>query len=165
MLLKYITTKLLLLVIIPIIFLHPQSFVGAGFGGSDFHISDEHASPMFFRSIGIAPVVQFIYVGENGIHNFEASYYNNNLLSFNSNFNTASWRGKIKYSYTHLVAKPEVLGKVVNLYVGGSISTFYCRQNYYYLYIPENASAIADVSWIWNHSLDLSLNGIYNIAE
>jgi hypothetical protein len=161
---KTMFSKLLLLVIIPV-FLWPQNFAGADFGGTDFHISDAHASPLFFRSIGITPTVQFIHMGENGIHNFEASYYNNDLSSLASNFTTASWRAAVKYSYMTLVAAPGFMGKALNLYIGGSAGTFYCKQDYYYYYIPEKANAIADVSWIWSHSLDLSFAAYYNIAE
>jgi len=161
---KHVLTKLLLLVIIPIS-LWPQNFAGAGFGGSDFHILDEHASALIFSSIGVAPTVQFIHIGEQGISNLELSYYNNYLSTSQSNFNTESWRARIQYSYLIEVASPEIIGKAVNLYIGGSVGTFFSRGDYYYYYKPDNGNAFADVSWIWSHSINLSAGAYYNLSK
>jgi hypothetical protein len=162
---KYVFRKLSLLLIIPFFSLHSQTYLGAGFGGTDFHISDLHSSPLIFGSIGIAPAVQFIQKGEKGIHNFELSYYNNYLPSSNSNFNTDSWRGRIQYSYVHLVSTSEIMNRTFNIYVGGSACTFFSKDVYYYYYKPVDANAIANVSWIWSHSIDLSAEADYNISE
>jgi hypothetical protein len=162
---KRILTNISFLLIIPFFCLYPQNYIGGGFGGSDFHVIDLHASPLIFRSFGIAPIVEFIHKGNKGIHNIEFSYYNNYLSSSSSNFNTESWRGRIRYSYVLLAASPEIIGKSFNIYLGGSIGTFFSRGDYYFFYKPENANAISDVSWIWSHSADLAAIVEYNIAE
>lgn len=162
---KQVLVKLSLLAIIPFLCLHSQNYIGGGFGGTDFHILDVHASPLIFSSFGIAPALQFIHKGEKDIHNIECTYYNNYLSSTSSNFNTESWRAGIRYSYVLLAASPEIIGRTFNLYIGGSAGTFLSKQNYFYYYKPEDANVIASVSWLWTHSLDLSLAADCNIAE
>jgi hypothetical protein len=162
---KQVLSKLSLLFFIPLFYMNAQNYVGGGFGGSDFHILDEHASQLIFGSIGIASGIQFIHKGEMGLHNVEITYYNNYLSSPSSNFNTESWRAGIRYTYMLLAANPELLGKTCCLYFGGSAGTFFSRQDYYYYYKPAEANAVADVSWIWSHSVDISAEFDYNIAE
>jgi hypothetical protein len=45
-----------------------KNYIGGGFGGSDFHIKDLSASPLIFKSTGIAPAFEYFYKGEIDFH-------------------------------------------------------------------------------------------------
>jgi len=45
-----------------------QNYLSLTFGGSDFHLKDEHASPLIFNSIGITPTFQYVHKGDKGGH-------------------------------------------------------------------------------------------------
>jgi len=165
MITRRFTSNILMIIMVPLFFLRAQNYAGVGFGGTDFHIIDAHASPLIFGSLGITPDIQFIHKGENSLQYFEGSYYDNLLSSSSSNFNTQSWGGRLRFSFVQLIANPGILGRALSIYAGGSACTFFTRQDYYYYYKPSAANAVADVSWQWSHSLDISLAAEYDLTD
>jgi len=130
-----------------------QNLLGIRMGISDFHLFDEHASPLFFSGIGIAPSIQYYRKNKNSIQAIEASFYRNKLKTTQDNFVTQNYSGRFRYSYSYgfnLIPAKQNL----KLYLGGSIHSFFNRSDYDYKYfnIP-NARAIT--SWYWSHSVDL----------
>lgn len=140
-----------------------RNFVGLSFGGSDFRLKDDHASPLIFGSIGIAPTFQFFHIGNKSRHSLEGSYYYANLSSSSANFNTANWRGRVRYSYVHLISNLEAWNRSFGIFLGGSINSFYERSNYYYAWNGSNGTSI--VTWYWTHSIDLTAQLEYSIAR
>ncbi len=131
--------------------------IGIYFGLTDFHLRDDHASPVFFRGIGITPSIQYLYKGESVIQSVELSYYYDYLGSININFNTDNWRGKVKYSYLHFITN---FNNQIKLFIGASISSFLSLSDY--RYIDDN---LAIKSWYWNHSLNAELELIYSFNQ
>jgi hypothetical protein len=140
-----------------------RNYLGLSFGGSDFHLKDDHASPLIFSSVGIAPTFQFFHLGDKSRHSLEGSYYYAYLSSSSDNFNTDNWRGRVRYSYVHLISNFEVWNRSFGIFLGGSINSFYNKSNYYYALNTSNGISI--VSWYWSHSLDLTAQVEYNIAQ
>lgn len=138
-----------------------KNFVGLNFGGSDFRLKDEHASPLIFGSIGIAPSLQYLYKGEVNRHYFEASYFYDRLTSLSDNFLTDNNRGRIRYSYFHSITNFNVLNERISLFLGGSISTFLSHGDYLYKWISPSYTRSIE-SWYWCNSLDLSAQFEYN---
>jgi hypothetical protein len=140
-----------------------RNYVGLGFGGSDFHLKDDHASPLIFSRIGIAPAFQFVHLGDNSRHYLDGSYYFAYLSSSNDHFNTDNWRGRARYSYVQLISNREVWNRNLQIFLGGSITSFYEKSNYYYA--AQIARGVSIVSWYWSHSVDLAAQVEYNIAQ
>jgi len=138
-------------------FAQEGNYVGINFGLSDFHLKDDHASPLIFRGIGITPSIQFMYKGEAAIHSVELSYYYDYLGSINTNFNTNNWRGKVKYSYLHFIIDFIEPNNQLALFIGASLSSFLSLSDY--RYIDDN---LAIESWYWNHSINVELELIYS---
>ncbi len=155
-------TKLLFLLILFFSnsFAQERNHIGIHFGLTDFHLKDDHASPLFFRGIGITPSIQFMYKGESAIHSFELSYYSDYLGSINSIFNTNNWRGKVKYSYLHYLTDLIKPDNQLELFIGASLSSFFSLSDY--RYINDN---LAIKSWYWNHSLNIELALIYSFNQ
>jgi len=138
-----------------------HNHLGGSFGGSDFHIKDDHASPLIFSSIGIAPTLQYIHKGDEGRHYAEISYYYDYLWTSSDNFHNDNHRGRIRYSYLHSISEFKVINKDFELFLGGSIASFLCHSDYYHSWIPPSVSRTIE-SWYWSNSLDLSAQLEYN---
>lgn len=157
-----------LLTVICSFYLYPQqnerNYLGGSFGGSDFHIRDDQASPLIFSSIGIAPTLQFIYNGEESRQYGEVSYYDHYLATSADNFHTVNRRGRARYSYLCAAAEFAILNHDVHLFVGGSVNSFLCHSDYYYLYIPPTLGRTLE-SWYWSTSGDVALQLEYTSGE
>ena len=140
-------------------------YIGAAFGGSDFHTRDDHASPMIFSAWGIAPTLQFIHAGEQTRQYFEASYYSAVLSTAQDNFRTDNWRGRGRYAYLLSVGEFADTDRLLRLFLGGSLNSFLSRSHYYFFIRPLNGYASSIDSWYWSHSLDAALSLEYGIAE
>jgi hypothetical protein len=140
-------------------------YIGAGFGGSDFHIRDDHASPMIFSAWGIAPELQFIHAGEESRQYFEGSYYFAVLSTTSDNFRTDTWRGRGRYAYLVSIADFGDADHPLRLFLGGSLNSFLSGSHYYYFMKPLNGYGSSIDSWYWSHSLDAALHLEYAIAE
>jgi hypothetical protein len=141
-----------------------RNYVGGSFGGSDFHVNDEHASPLIFSSLGIAPTLQYFYNGEKSFHYFEAAYFDDYLTTTADNFETINHRGRIRYSYFHSIATTEFIKQELKFFIGGAIGTYLCHSDYYYRtgYVSD---ARAAESWYWNSSIDLTTQLEFNLSE
>ncbi len=139
-----------------------RNYLGLSFGGSDFHIKDEHASPLIFSSTGIAPSIQYIYQGENSRVYAEASYYYDYLGTSSDNFHDINHRAEIRCSYLHSIADFEILNKKINVFVGGSIGTFLSHSDYTNIWVASTISRTIE-SWYWNNSFDVSAQLEYNL--
>ncbi|HTY58330.1 MAG TPA: hypothetical protein VMF59_05910 [Bacteroidota bacterium] len=140
-------------------------YAGGGFGASDFHVRDDHASPLVFRAWGIAPVVQFIHAGEGNRHYFEAAYSPALLSSAPANFRTDNWRGRIRYAYLVQAWDLGSAERPLRMFLGGSATSFLQRANYYYFIPPLNGYGTSIDSWYWSSSLDAAVNAEYDLAE
>lgn len=132
-----------------------KNFIGVNFGGSDFHLKDEHASPLIFSSIGITPGLQYFYMGEVNRHYFEASYFSDRLTSISDNYFTDNRRGRFRYSYLHSITDFSLLNKRIDFFLGGSVCSFLSQSEYYYQWLSSTYSRAME-SWYWCNSLDLS---------
>jgi hypothetical protein len=141
-----------------------RNYIGASFGGSDFHVKDDHASPLIFSSVGIAPILQYNHVGENDRHIVELSYYTDYLATAADNFHDDNRRARIRYGYLRSVTEFKFLNSDLNLFLGGSLNSFLCHSDYYYLSIPPTLGRSIE-SWYWTNSLDLSVQCEYKPAE
>ena len=128
--------------------------VGLGFGGSDYHTLDTHASPLIFSRIGVAPILLFTREEENCRHYAEGAFYYAYLTTLNDNFTVDNWRARARYSYLRGLSSLPVSDEDVHLFVGGSVASYYNRSNYYYSWGSEVGTSI--VTWYWSHSLDLA---------
>jgi hypothetical protein len=133
-----------------------RHFVGASFGGSDFHLRDEHASPLIFSHIGIAPEVRYSYRGEQYRHFFEVSYSAGDLQTTSDGFFTTSRRAGIRYAYVQSVAVVDLADRPLAIFLGGSLSSFLSHAEYYYLFIPPSYARSIE-SWYWSNSVDLAM--------
>ncbi len=132
-----------------------QNLIGVSFGGSDFHIVDQHASPLIFRGIGIAPSLEFFYGGETVRHEIEGAYYSGSLEATNGNFHTDNWRGKFRYAYSLKAAEFGFLGGEWRVFAGGALESFFCKSEYWFD-LSGHYAGRSIVSWYWRHSLDLA---------
>lgn len=128
-----------------------NNFLGANFGISNYHIRDDHASPLFFRGTGIAPSLQYLYKSETEQHAVKLSYLYGYLGSNNSNFNTDNWRAEVKYSYVHSITSITLFTKNVGLFLGVSASTFLSLSDYHFI----DDQHLAIKSWYWNNSVNV----------
>jgi len=140
-------------------------YIGGGFGASDFHVSDAHASPMIFSAWGIAPTLQFIHAGERIRHYAEASFYSARLSTGLDNFRTDDWRGRGRYAFLLSVADFGEQDRPFRLFLGGSLNSFVSRSHYYYFITPLNGYGSSIDTWYWSHSLDVALHLEYGFAE
>ena len=140
-------------------------YIGAGFGGSDFHIRDDHSSPMIFSAWGIAPEVQFIHAGERSRQYFEGSFSSAVLSTTAENFKTDNWRGRVRYAYLFSAWDFGGADRPLRFFAGGSLNSFLSRSNYYYFIKPLNGYSSSIDSWYWSHSLDAALQLEYGIGE
>lgn len=130
-----------------------RNFLGVNFGISNFHIRDDHASPLFFRGTGIAPSLQYFYKSDTERHSVELSYLYGYLSSNNSNFNTDNWRGEIKYSYVHSISGLNIFNKGVEFFLGVSASSFLSLSDYHFI----DDQHLAIKSWYWHHSVNAEI--------
>ena len=131
-----------------------SDLIGLNFGASNFHIVDEHSSPLVFRGTGIAPSIQYIHKSPRIEHIVDGAFYYDNLSTSASNFNTENFRGRFRYSLFYKPAFNETAAKRFEFSVGGSVTSFYCKSDYYFDKYSSQARAIS--SWYWSHSLDFS---------
>ena len=161
-LLKYNFTKILCLLFLLFgeSFAQERNYAGINLGLSDFHLRDDHASPLFFRGIGFTPSIQFMYIGESTIHSVELQYIYDYLGSINENFNTNNYRGKVKYSFLHHINDFIISNNQLSLFIGASLSSFLSLSDY--RYIDDN---LAIKSWYWNHSLNVEIELLYRFNQ
>jgi hypothetical protein len=141
----------------------PRNFLGASFGGSDFHIKDEHFSPMIYGSLGIAPSLQYFYRGDASRQYAEVSYYHDYLATTADNFHDMDNRARVRYSYLHSITDFDILDQHIFFFAGGSVNSFLSHSDYYYLYVQQ-INARSYESWQWSNSVDLSLQLEYSSA-
>jgi hypothetical protein len=142
-----------------------RDFISLNIGGSDFHLKDEHASPLIFSNTGFAPSIQYYHKGDNNIHYFEASYYRNYLSSTVPDFNTDNWSVKLRYSYLQNISDLRLFKHETKFFVGGSASTFFSKSNYYYFDKYYNMNFTSIWTWYWSHSLDLDMRMEYKVND
>jgi hypothetical protein len=140
-------------------------YIGGGFGGSDFHLRDDHASPLIFSGWEIAPSVQYLHAGERNRQYAEASYSSALLATSQDNFRTENWCGRVRYAYLVSIADPGNSDTPLRLFVGGSVGSFLSRSDYYYFVRPLNGYSTSIDSWYWSTSLDAAAHLEYGIAE
>ena len=141
----------------------PSDLIGLSFGASNFHIVDEHTSPLIFRGTGIAPSIQYIHNGSVLDHFVDGSFYYDNLSTSASNFNTENFRGRFRYSLFWAPLFNETTAKRFEFSLGGSVTSFYCKSDYYFDMPSMQARSIT--SWYWSHSLDFSSRVNYNLSH
>jgi len=139
-------------------FLHAQTyhgdFIGLHFGASNFHIMDGHSSPLIFQGTGIAPSIQYMHIGSEINHIIDGSFYYDNLFTSADNFNTENFRGRFRYSLFCSASHNETAARRFEFSFGGSVTSFYCKSDYYFDLPTIRARSIS--SWYWSHSLDFS---------
>lgn len=140
-------------------------YIGGCFGGSDFHVRDDHASPMIYSAWGIAPALQYLHAGGGNRQYAEASFFSAVLSSGPPNFRTDNWRGRARYAYLGSVADFGSHDGPFRFFLGGSITSYLSRSNYYYFIKPLNGYSSTIDSWYWSHSLDAALQVEYGLAE
>jgi hypothetical protein len=131
-----------------------SDLIGLNFGASNFHIVDEHSSPLIFRGTGIAPSIQYIHKGERIDHIVDGSFFYDILSTSASNFNTENFRGRFRYSLFYRPIFNETAAKRFEFFFGGSVTSFYSKSDYYFDLHSTRARSLS--SWYWSHSLDFS---------
>ncbi|MGE5458321.1 MAG: hypothetical protein ACM3RX_08190 [Methanococcaceae archaeon] len=140
-----------------------KHFIGGSFGGSDFHLKDNHASLLIFSGMNTTPSFQYYYNGKIDRHYFEATYSFQPLTTLSDNFNTINDLFRLRYSYVHSLSNFKFLDREFVIYGGGSVSTLLSSSNYYQdqqISIPRVKSIR---SWYWSHSIDMSFQLVHNL--
>lgn len=140
-------------------------YVGGGFGGSDLRVRDDHASPLFFGAWGIAPALQFLHAGEGNRQYVEASYSSAVLSADPEYFRTENWRGRFRYAYVAGAADIRIADRPLLLFLGGSVTSFLSRSDYYYYIRPLSGYSTSIDSWYWSSSVDVAIRVEYCVAE
>ena len=139
-----------------------MNMIGPGFGLSDFHIIDEHTSPLIFRGVGITPSLEYHHWALKSIYSLEGTFYYDNLKSNSGNFNTENFRAGGRFSYYHSMMS-QTKSRRFMAFVGGSLTSFFCKSDYYF-YL-QNFWARSICSWYWGHSVDLAVMTIFSISD
>ena len=140
-----------------------SDLIGLSFGASNFHIVDEHTSPLIFKGTGIAPSIQYIHKGSRIDHMVDGSFYYDNLSTSASNFYTENFRGRFRYSLFYKPSFNEKAAKRFEFSVGVSVTSFYCKSDYYFDLHSSRARSIS--SWYWSHSLDFTTMFNFNLSD
>jgi hypothetical protein len=140
-----------------------SDLIGLNFGVSNFHIVDDHSSPLIFKGTGIAPSIQYIHKGFRIDHFVDGSFYYDNLSTSASNFYTENFRGRFRYSLFYKPSFNQTAAKRFEFSVGGSVTSFYCKSDYYFDLHSSQARSIS--SWYWSHSLDFTTMFKYNLSD
>jgi hypothetical protein len=140
-----------------------KDLIGLSFGASNFHIADEHTSPLIFRGTGIAPSVTWQHTGIRNSQYAEGSFFYDNLSSSSDNFITENFMGRFRYSFLHKTSDSLSVKQRFEFSIGGSLTSFYCKSDYYFDMRNIRARSIA--SWYWSHSLDLAVQLNYFFSE
>ncbi len=140
-----------------------SDLIGLSFGASNFHITDEHTSPLIFRGTGIAPSVNWQHIGVRNSQYAEGSFFYDNLSSSSDNFNTENFRGRFRYTFLHKASDSLSVNKRLEFSFGGSVTSFYCKSDYYFDMQTITARSIA--SWYWSHSIDLAVQLNYFFSD
>ena len=132
-----------------------NDLIGLSFGASNFHITDEHTSPLIFRGTGIAPSINWQHIGVRNSHYAEGSFFYNNLSSSSDNFRTENFRGRFRYSFLHKTSDSISVTRHLEFSFGGSVTSFYCKSDYFFELGTIRARAIE--SWYLSQSIDMAL--------
>jgi hypothetical protein len=132
-----------------------NNLLGLSFGASNFHITDEHTSPLIFRGTGIAPSVNWQHIGSRNSHYVEGSFIYDNLSSSSDNFSTENFRGRFRYSFLHRTSDSLYVKKRIDFSFGGSLTSFYSKSDYFFDLGKIRARAIE--SWYLSQSIDMAL--------
>jgi hypothetical protein len=136
--------------------------VDFGIGISNFHVSDNLTSPLIFCGTGFSPSAKIFISGSRIAHSVELSYAHAFLNASSDNYKTENWRGSGRYSLHYSVLDP-ANNKRTRIEIGGSLSSFFCKSDYYF-YL-QSFWAVATSSWYWRHSFDLSARAWQNLSE
>ena len=140
-----------------------NDLIGLSFGASNFHITDEHTSPLIFRGTGIAPSLSWQHIGVRNSQYAEGSFFYNNLSMSSDNFVTENFRGRFRYAFLHKTSDSLSVNNRLEFSFGGSVTSFYCKSDYYFEMRTIKARSIA--SWYWSHSVDLALQLNYYFSD
>lgn len=132
-----------------------KNSLGVSFGGSNFHVLDEHANQMIFRGTGIAPSLGFYHLNHKNIHIVAGKFYYNNLSSSSDNFRTIILAGNFRYCYLRMLLKSNLPGSQISLSAGVSFNSFFIKSHYEFYRPALWATAIK--SWYGSHSGDIAI--------
>ncbi len=133
------------------------------FGLSNFHMLDEHATPLIFRGTGIAPSSGFIHTHDRNTHFVAASFYFNKLTSSSDNFRTEVYGGHFRYCYLRTMANTTLLKNRLGISAGVSGTSVLFKSDYMFRIPTLWATSIESI--YWSHSLDVALNLSYDAGE
>lgn len=139
-----------------------NDLIGLSFGPGNFHITDEHSSHLIFRGTGIAPSINWQHIYVRNSHYAEGCFFYANLSSSADNFSTENFRGRFRYTFFHTTADSLTVKRRFVFYYGGSVTSFYCKSDYYFDMRTIRARSIA--SWYLSHSLDLAFQLHYYLS-
>jgi hypothetical protein len=131
-----------------------NNYLGISFGTSDMHLYDEHASPLIFKGIGIAPDIIYYHKNKHRRQYAEASFYHKNLKTSQDNFSDHNYNGRVRITFVYSILKNNANEKKLSAYLGSSIQSFFSRSDYFYQRNTGPSRSIT--SWYWCHSVDLS---------
>ncbi len=140
-----------------------EDLIGVSFGAGNFHITDEHTSPLIFRGTGIAPSINWQHIGVRFSHYAEGSCFYDNLSSSSDNFSTENFRGRFRYTFLYKTSDTLSVKRRFEFSFGASVTSFYCKSDYYFYIRTMRARAIA--SWYWSQSVDLALQLNYFFSD
>jgi hypothetical protein len=140
-----------------------NDLIGLSIGASNFHITDDHTSPLIFRGTGIAPSINWQHVGVRNNHYAEGSFFYADLSSSSDNFSTENFRGRFRYSFLHKTSDSLTINKGFEFSFGGSVTSFYCKSDYYFNLRTIRARSIE--SWYLSQSIDISLQLNYFFSD
>jgi hypothetical protein len=121
-----------------------------GFGASNFHLLDKHATFLIFRGTGISPSIGYTHNSIRSEHSVNGEFYYDNLKSSSDNYKTEIYGGQFRYSYLRKLRHENSLGST-----GISVTSYYNKANY--KFDMQNILAHAIESWYWCHSIDLAI--------
>jgi len=142
---------------------YPANSIAFNIGLNNFHLLDDHATPIIFRGSAVTPSVEYHHSGRIGLHSIEGSYSHFELSAESDNYMTEIFSGHFRYSFFLLSVNKRSLKKVPVLAGGASISSTFIKSDYWIL--PATSWITGIESWYGCHSIDLAALFRYGFSD
>lgn len=137
-----------------------KNSLGIGFGLSNLHILDVHASELLFRGTGIAPSIEYNRTQGKNSHILKGSFYCGKLSAFSDNYRMIRNAGQIQYSYLRTLFGRDFSDNHFDVSAGVSFSSTFMKSDY--LYYRMTAWATVIKSWYGSYSAGIATQLAYD---
>lgn len=139
---------------------YPANSIAINTGINNFHLLDQHATPVIFRGSGFAPSIEYYHYGRNGLHSIEGTFSHFKLsAAATDNYKTEILSGHFRYSFFLLPVEKRSLKNKPVFAFGASLTSTFLHSDYWIL--PATSWIKGIESWYVSHSLDLAAQFSY----